>query len=176
MNTIVLPAVLVLISLAKGDGQAGIGASIGKAFKHALKEPSVFAPLLAVGFVLADIKVPADVISAMNLLGSTTGGVSLFSSGVILQAQRVSWSWSAAVCSIGRVLVVPLLAFVGMTMLHTDAELRRMVVLALALAAGPIQLILAVRYDVNPQENATLLLMSNLLAIPGLAFFIWLTA
>ena len=75
-----------------------------------------------------------------------------------------------------RDLFVPLLVFTGMTMLHTDGELRRMVVLALALAAGPIQLILAVRYDVNPQENATLLLMSNLLAIPGLAFFIWLTA
>jgi hypothetical protein len=48
-------------------------------------------------------------------------------------------------------------------------------VLALGLAAAPMQVILSTRYRTDEQENASVLLYTNLLSIPTLAFFIWVT-
>ena len=135
----------------------------------------VVAPILAIILVLSDVRIPTDAISALKLLGGTVGGVSLFASSVILQAQTVSFSPAASVSAIGRILVVPGLAFVLLTVSGADPELRRMVVLGLGLASAPMQVILAVRYDVHQSENASLLLLSDILCVPSLAFFIWLS-
>jgi hypothetical protein len=50
-----------------------------------------------------------------------------------------------------------------------------MSVLALSLAAAPMQVILSTRYEADEQENAAVLLYTNVLCIPTLALFIWLT-
>lgn len=198
-NVIVLPAVLVMLEASgnsddpgqggkdedkdraegKGKGKEGGGQPLGRmirdAVARAFAQPVVYAPVAAILLVLAGIKMPADVLSAMQLLGGTVGGVSLFASGVILQSHSVTLSWPAVASALGRVLVVPGLAYLALTALHADGELRKMVVLALGLASAPMQVILATRYHVHEKENAALLLYSNVLCVPALAFFIWLT-
>jgi len=115
----------------------------------------VLAPLLAIAFVLTDIRLPGVVTNSFKLLGSTVGGISLFASGIILQSQSPQFSLSAAVSTVMRLLAIP--------------------VLALGLAAAPMQVILSSRYKTDEKENASVLLYSNVLSIPSLAFLIWLT-
>jgi malonate transporter len=180
-NIIILPTTLVLLSFAqvRGDGSGGdwhsTGDGITTALKGSLLQPVVLSPLLAIALVLLNVRMPGVVSSSFSLLGSTVGGISLFASGVILQSQSLTVSLPAAVSSVARVLVIPGLTFAVLMQLGVSGDELKMAVLALGLAAAPMQVILSTRYRTDEQENASVLLYTNVLCIPTLAFFIWLT-
>jgi malonate transporter and related proteins len=180
-NIIILPTTLVLLSFAqvRGDGSGGdwhsTGDGITTALKGSLLQPVVLSPLLAIALVLLNVRMPGVVSSSFSLLGSTVGGISLFASGVILQSQSLTVSLPAAVSSVARLLVIPGLTFAVLMQLGVSGDELKMAVLALGLAAAPMQVILSTRYRTDEQENASVLLYTNVLCIPTLVFFIWLT-
>jgi malonate transporter and related proteins len=178
-NIIILPTTLVLLSVAQLHGGGGDGdgdwRSIAAALKGSLLQPVVLAPLLAITLVLLNIHVPTTVSSSLRLLGSTVGGISLFASGIILQSQKLVVSRSAAVSAVARLLVIPGLTYATLNWFGVSGDALKMPVLALGLAAAPMQVILSTRYRTDEQENASVLLYTNLLCIPTLAFFIWVT-
>jgi malonate transporter len=180
-NIIILPTTLVLLSFAqvRGDSDGGdrqsTGDGIAAALKGSLLQPVVLSPLLAIVLVLLNIHLPAVVSGSLRLLGSTVGGISLFASGIILQSQRLTISLPAAVSSVARLVIIPGLTYAALTLLGVRGDELKMTVLALGLAAAPMQVILSTRYQTDEQENASLLLYTNVLCIPTLAFFIWLT-
>ena len=180
-NIIILPTTLVLLSFARvgGDGSGGdwhsTGDGITTALKGSLLQPVVLSPLLAIALVLLNVRMPGVVSSSFSLLGSTVGGISLFASGVILQSQSLTVSLPAAVSSVARLLVMPGLTFAVLMQLGVSGDELKMAVLALGLAAAPMQIILSTRYRTDEKENASVLLYTNVLCIPTLAFFIWLT-
>jgi malonate transporter len=179
-NIIILPTTLVLLSFAqvRGDGSGGdwhsTGDGITTALKGSLLQPVVLSPLLAIALVLLNVRMPGVVSSSFSLLGSTVGGISLFASGVILQSQSLTVSLPAAVSSVARLLVIPGVTFAVLMQLGVSGDELKMAVLALGLAAAPMQVILSTRYRTDEQENASVLLYTNVLCIPTLAFFIWL--
>jgi hypothetical protein len=176
-NIIILPTTLVLLSFAQLHGGGGHGdwRSIATTLKGSLLQPVVLSPLLAITLVLLNIHLPTVVSSSLRLLGSTVGGISLFASGIILQSQKLVVSLSAAVSSVARLLVIPGLTYAALNCLGVTGDALKMPVLALGLAAAPMQVILSTRYRTDEQENASVLLYTNLLCIPTLAFFIWVT-
>jgi len=199
-NIVILPLTLVLLSYAKekagatdkagagekagagsakagegGQKEASVAALAMKSLGHAFFQPVVLAPLFAIAFVFTDIHLPASVTNSFKLLGSTVGGISLFASGIILQSQSPRFSLPAAVSTLARLLVIPGLAYLALTAIGQDGDLRKMTVLALGLAAAPMQVILSTRYDCDQEENASVLLYSNVLSVASLAFLIWLT-
>jgi malonate transporter len=184
-NIIILPATLVLLSFGQlgRDGGAGdcngskqsVGDRVATAVKGSLLQPVVLSPLLAIALVLLNIHPSTVVSGSFKLLGSTVGGISLFASGIILQSQKLTVSPPAAISSAARLLVIPGLTYAALTLLGVKGDERKMLVLALGLAAAPMQVILSTRYKTDEQENASVLLYTNVLVIPTLAFFIWLT-
>jgi malonate transporter and related proteins len=184
-NIIILPATLVLLSFdqvssGSGDGKCSgpkrsVGAGIATALNGSLRQPVVLSPLLAIVLVLVDIHLPAVVSSSFKLLGSTVGGISLFASGIILQSQKLTISMPAAISSAARLLIIPGLTYAALSLIGIAGDERKMSVLALSLAAAPMQVILSTRYKTDEQENAAVLLYTNVLCIPTLALFIWLT-
>jgi malonate transporter and related proteins len=184
-NIIILPATLVLLSFdqmsgGSGDGKCrgpkpSVGASITTALKGSLLQPVVLSPLLAIGLVLVNLHLPGVVSSSFKLLGSTVGGISLFASGIILQSQKLAFSMPAAISSAARLLIIPGLTYAALSLIGIAGDERKMSVLALSLASAPMQVILSTRYKTDEQENAAVLLYTNVLCIPTLALFIWLT-
>ena len=187
-NIVILPVTLVLLSYAKEKEQSGFGKPCGggqkeasvaalakKSLRHAFSQPVVLAPLFAVAFVLTNIHLPGVVTGSFKLLGSTVGGISLFASGIILQSQSLRFSLPASISTLARLLVIPGLAYLALTAIGQGGDLRKMTVLALGLAAAPMQVILSTRYECDEEENASVLLYSNVLSIPSLTFLIWLT-
>jgi malonate transporter and related proteins len=181
-NIIILPATLVLLSFAEVRGvdadrcvpMQSVVDSIVTALKGSLLQPVVLSPLLAIVLVLLNIHLPVVVSGSLKLLGSTVGGISLFASGIILQSQKPAVSLPAAISSVARLLVIPGLTYAALILLGVSGDELKMPVLALSLAAAPMQVILSTRYKTNEQENASVLLYTNALCIPTLAFFIWL--
>ena len=124
--------------------------------------------------VLAGVTVPKLTLGSFKLLGSTVGGVALFASGVILQAQEPTLSWPIAISTISRNLLIPGIAFGLLPVFGVDHEVRKISVLALALPAAALQITLAVENNVAEKENASFLLYSNVLSVFTLGLFIWL--
>lgn len=204
INILVVPATLVLLALAKRSQGAGDGSkqqpsgsggqssqtgsqnnqkgakdnlssqSVGKILIEALLSPIVLAPVVALILVLSGVTVPKLIVGATRLLGSTVGGVALFASGVILQAQKPTVSWPIAISTFGRNLLIPGIAFALLTVCGVDHEVRKTAVLALALPAAALQITLAVQNNAHEKENASFLLYSNVLSIFTLGLFIWL--
>ena len=184
-NIVILPATLVLLSFDQVSGGSGnrncngpkdsVRAGITTALKGSLLQPVVLSPLLAIVVVLVNIHLPGVVSSSFKLLGSTVGGISLFASGIILQSQKLTFSMPAAISSTARLLIIPGLTYAALSLIGIAGDERRMSVLALGLAAAPMQVILSTRYQTDEQENAAVLLYTNVLCIPTLALFIWLT-
>ena len=184
-NIVILPATLVLLSFDQVSGGSGNGncsgpkdsvrASVTTALKGSLLQPVVLSPLLAIVVVLVNIHLPGVVSSSFKLLGSTVGGISLFASGIILQSQKLTISMPAAISSAARLLIIPGLTYAALSLIGIAGDERKMSVLALSLAAAPMQVILSTRYKTDEQENAAVLLYTNVLCIPTLALFIWLT-
>ena len=148
--------------------------SLAEVLMGALLSPIVLAPVIALILVLSGVTVPKLIVGSTKLLGSTVGGVALFASGVILQAQKPTLSWPIAVSTFGRNLLIPGIAFGLLTVLGIDHEVRKIAVLALALPAAALQITLAVQNNVAEKENASFLLYSNVLSVFTLGLFIWL--
>ncbi len=199
-NILILPATLVLLAFAQAEGGDNVPASqksgrrpdhdegnrkrsqkrstwstITGALRESLVQPVVLSPLIAIVIVLVDIRLPSVVSSSLKLLGSTVGGISLFASGIILQSQPLTFSVPAAISTACRLLLIPGLAYAAFTLLGVHGDLRKFSVLGFGLAAAPMQVILSTRYGTDERENASVLLYTNVLCIPTLALFIWLT-
>ena len=114
--------------------------------------PIVLAPVLALILVLSGVTVPKLIVASFKLLGSTVGGVALFASGVILQAQRPTLSWPISISTIAKNLLIPGIAFLVLTLLGIDYEVRKIAVLALALPAAALQITLAVENHVHEKK------------------------
>jgi len=119
-----VPVTLVLLSIAAAPAQAkptaaapasarpssgpvSCGLGLGRHLLAAVKEPVVWAPVAALMLVLAGVSVSPVLDSSLKLLGSTTGGVALFASGIILYAQRVTLSWDVIAITAARNVIVP---------------------------------------------------------------------
>ena len=124
----------------------------------ALLQPVVLSPAIAILLVLTGLPMSATLTTSLKLLGSTVGGLSLFASGIILNAQSPKFSLPASVSTLARLILIPGLVDVGLTLAGADTNLRKMSVLALGIPAAPMQVILATRYNTDESENAAFLL------------------
>lgn len=181
MNLIQVPVTIVLLSMSQmkaGDhpkgaaGPAGVGGHVAEA----IKEPVVWAPLAALVLVLVGVHVPDVVHSSLTLLGTATGGVALFASGVVLYAQKVAFTPSVGVAVALRNIAVPLavwglcLAF-GLSAANTESS-----VLSMAIPTASIAVILAVQYRRAEKSMASVLFISTVASAVTMAGFIVLTS
>jgi predicted permease len=149
--------------------------SLGQHVLSAVKEPVVWAPVLALVVILVGAPVPHVLVDAMKLLGSSTTGVALFASGIVLFAQRIAITRFVAGVVAMRNIAAPallwvILAAIGMS--HTDL---RLAVLANALPAPVAAVIFAVQYRQGQREMASVVLFSSVGSLLTLAAFIALT-
>jgi predicted permease len=182
--TLAINLVLVPISLVLLDADAAAGAAgmqkldahvLGTGLLRAVRQPMIWAPILGLIVCLAEFDFPASVERALGLLGASTGGVSIFAAGVILYAQKVTFSRTIGVLTVARNLIVPGIALLCIRLLgRTSAELNEAVI-ALAIPAASLIVILAVRYKIAEREMASVLLYSTVGSILSLSLFIWLT-
>lgn len=184
MNLIQVPVTLMLLSYGLSEASAATSTpdatktqgGFGGHVLHALKEPVVWAPLLALLLIALNVKFPAEIGDSLNLLGRATGGVALFASGIVLFSRKVSVSLPVVLSVAARNLVIPGLMLGGLLLLGSPAELTRESVLTLAIPTASIAVILAVQYQTAEQETASTLFFSTLLSVLTMGLFIWLTS
>jgi malonate transporter and related proteins len=178
MNLVQVPVCLILLSAAatrSGDPKAARPSLLSHVIA-AIREPIVWAPILAIALVISGIRLPKAVGQSMLLLGQATGGVALFASGIMLFARRVSFNWTVAVNAIARNLIVPGIFWAALVLLKLPQAAIREAVVTLAIPTAAMAVILAVQFKTAEQEMASSLLFSTVLSIPTMGAFLFLTA
>jgi malonate transporter len=163
---------LINLQHAAVEGETQPSQSFSETLKQSFLQPVVIAPLVGITLVIFNIHVPGVATHAANLMGVSSAGLSLFASGIILQAQKPKLTIPVSVLSIMRTAVIPGAVLIALWKLGLPRHIQQQAVLALGLPAGTIQVMLAVKYHVNEQENASLLLFSNVASLVTLAIFI----
>ena len=140
----------------------------------ALKQPVVWAPILAFVIMLLDLDIPVVLRQSLVLLGKATGGAALFASGIILYSRHISISFPVGVSTAARNLVMPAAVWGMLVLVGLPPEASQEAVLAMAIPTSSVCVILAVQFQTAEQEMASTLFLSTVLSLPTIGVFIWL--
>jgi malonate transporter and related proteins len=180
INLIVVPITILGLALEK----TSIGTTappttpysvFAKKLLETVKQPIVWAPLLAFVLVLCNVRVPSIADHGLSLLGQATGGVALFASGIMLAAYKIEIDLTALSLVVLKNLVQPALVLAGLRSLGYGAPIVPEAVLTTAIPVMPIVIVLAVQYHVREARASSALFLSVIGSIFTIAVFIALT-
>jgi malonate transporter len=179
INLIVVP--ITILGLALGKTPIG---TTGPPTRHSafteklletVKEPIVWAPLLAFVLVLCNVRIPSIVDHGLSLFGQATSGVALFASGIMLAAYKIRIDWTALSLALLKNIVQPALVLVSLLSLGYGAPIVPEAVLTTAIPVMPIVIVLAVQYHVSEARASSALFLSVIGSIFTMGVFIALT-
>ncbi|MCQ8241211.1 AEC family transporter [Rhizosaccharibacter radicis] len=187
INIVLVPATLLLLAAdpdrddAARDGVAdGIrptpapaGApGLGSHLRHALGEPVVWAPVLALLLVLCGLRMPHALLPNFTLLGQATGGVALFAAGVILFLNRPSLDRAVVASVLARNVLVPCAVWGVALGAGVGQAVLREAVVTMSMPTASMVVILASRVDRGQREASSVLFFSTVLSVATMAVFI----
>src|SRR4029077_3675070 len=179
INLIVVPVTILGLALARTPAAITGSATTHSAFTEKLletvKQPIVWAPVLAFVFVLCNFRVPSIVDHGLSRLGQATSGVALFASGIMLAAYKIQIDRTALSLALLKNIVQPALVLVGLRSLGYGAPIVPEAVLTTAIPSMPIVIVLAVQYHVLEGRASSALFLSVIGSMFTIGFFIALT-
>jgi predicted permease len=179
INLIVVPVTILGLALGRTPAAIAGSATAHSAFTEKLletvKQPIVWAPVLAFVFVLCNVRVPSIVDHGLSLLGQATSGVALFASGIMLAAYKIQIDRTALSLALLKNIVQPALVLVGLRSLGYGAPIVPEAVLTTAIPSMPIVIVLAVQYHVLEGRASSALFLSVIGSMFTIGVFIALT-
>jgi malonate transporter and related proteins len=143
--------------------------------EETVRQPLVWAPVVAFVVVLIDVPVPSLLLDALSLLGHATEGVSLFAAGIVLASNKVTASWPVMLLVLLKNVAEPALILGGLRWLGFGDPLLSEAVLTMAIPVMPIVAMLALQYRVGEALAASSLFFSVIGSVITLAVFILVT-
>jgi malonate transporter len=140
-----------------------------------VKEPIVWAPVLAFVIVLSSLRIPKLIVHSLALLGHASGGVALFACGIVLASGRIKVNRYILSFVFLKNIIQPALVLSGLRWLGYGNPVVNEAVLTTAIPAMPIVLMLALQYRVAQEEAASSVFLSVIGSIVTMGVFIALT-
>ena len=170
------PAALVLLERAQSSAghsstktaQGGNGLLL-KALRNTFIKPVVLAPLAGVAVSLAGWHLPVLLTKSLDIIGSTTAGLALFSTGLVLAAQPFRLDAQAWFGVLLSNIVQPLLAFALVGLLALPRSIAGQAVLLAAIPTGSFGILFGLPYGVKDTSAGTTLVASSALSAVTLA-------
>lgn len=174
VNAITIPIGLWLLNPA-ADGSATAGQKPSNAFVSAIRQPVVWAPVLAVIFVLTGIRIPAELDPSFELIAKANSGVAVFVAGLTLSAQKFVFDKEIWYNTFVKLLLMPgALLLVGL-LVGIEGEKLQMLVMAGALPPAFSGIIIGSRYQTYVRVGTSSLAISTFLFMLSAPFWIWIT-
>src|ERR1700722_1179958 len=189
INLTVVPVTILLLSLdakqqsTQGEAvspdsenlQRGYAVLASMLFKT-VRQPIVWAPVIAFAIVLAGFRIPSLLVNSFTLLGQAAGGVALFASGIILASGRMAISRSVVTLVALKNIVPAALVLVALRFLAYPNPIVSQAVLTTAIPMMPILIMLAMQYQVAQAEAAAEVFLSSVSSVITMGVFIALTS
>lgn len=152
------------------------GSSSLDAVLNAVKQPIVWAPLLAVLFVLVGVKVPDEIDPCFELIAKANAGLAVLVAGLSLSTVRFSFSVEVWFNTLFRLILTPAV-FLGVALLcgmGGDVDKVSMLVLAVALPPAFSGIIIASRYNIYVREGASTTAVATVCFVATCILWVWL--
>jgi malonate transporter len=141
-----------------------------------VKEPIVWAPVLAFVVVLCGVHIPELVIHSLSMLGYASGGVALFASGIVLASGKIKANSFVLILVVLKNIVQPTLILGGLRWFGYRNPILKEAVLTIAIPTMPIVTMLALQYQVAQDEAASAVFLSVIGSVLTMGIFIALTS
>jgi malonate transporter len=165
--------------LQAGSGSASAPESYVSVFTGKLvetvKEPIVWAPVLAFVIVLSGLRIPQLIVHSLALLGHASGGVALFACGVVLASGKIKINRYVSFFVFLKNIIEPALVLGSLRWMGYGNPVVSEAALTTAIPAMPIVLMLALQYRVAQEEAASSVFLSVVGSIVTMGVFIALT-
>ena len=132
----------------------------GSAILDSLKQPVVWAPLLAVLLVLIGIKVPSQVDPTFSLLAQANSSVAVFAAGLTLAAYKFELDWEIAYNTFFKLVFMPGVFLAVGLFFNLSTLVLQMLVLAVALPPAFSGVIISGKYNVYTRQATSSLAVS----------------
>jgi hypothetical protein len=193
INLTVVPITILLLALdstgrdtqenspvvQEGEHSASSRRSYASVFAAKLaetvKEPIVWAPVLAFVIVLSGLRIPQLIVHSLSLLGHASGGVAMFACGIVLASGKIKANWRVLFFVFLKNIIQPALVLGGLRWMGYGNPVVSEAVLTTAIPAMPIVLMLALQYRVAQEEAASSVFLSVMGSIVTMGVFIALT-
>lgn len=167
----VIPVVMALIRKGQSSGSS---AGVLSLVLNTLKQPVVWAPLTGLVLVLVGFKLPALATDSLKLLGDISGGLALFTLGVLLSFLTLKIDREVVVSVLLKNFAMPALV-VGLALLFKlDSTLAKGLVIIAACPAATMGAMLSSQYSVATEKIPSQILASNVSAIVTMAMWIYI--
>jgi hypothetical protein len=193
INLTVVPVTILLLALDSTGRDPQENTLVAKEGKHSassprpyasvfaaklaetLKEPIVWAPVLAFLIVLSGFRIPQLIVHSLSLLGHASGGVALFACGIVLASGKIKINRSVLFFVFLKNIVQPALVLGGLRWIGYGNPIVSEAVLTTAIPAMPIVIMLALQYRIAQAEAASAVFLSVMGSIVTMGVFIALT-
>lgn len=169
VNAICIPIGLLLFNIqdkraAKKAGAVGNTAPQGTsgfdALISAIKQPVVWAPVLATVLVLLDIKFPPVLDPTFELIAKANSGMAVFAAGLMIAANKLEFNFEIAFNTFLKLFIMPAALLAVGLLFKMDALHIQMIVLAGALPPAFSGVIIAGRYSTYMRTGTATLAVS----------------
>jgi malonate transporter and related proteins len=140
-----------------------------------VKEPIVWAPVLAFIIVLTGLHIPQPIVHSLSLLGHASGGVALFACGIVLASGKSKANWYVLFFVFLKNIIQPTLVLGGLRWIGYGNPIVSEAVLTTAIPAMPIVIMFALQYRIAQAEAASAVFISVMGSVVTMAVFIALT-
>jgi malonate transporter len=184
INLTVVPITILLLALdstgaASQEGEPSASKSyaavLASKLVETVKEPIVWAPVLAFIIVLSGVRIPQLIVHSLVLLGHASGGVALFACGIVLASGKIKVNRYVLFFVALKNIMQPALVLCGLRRIGYRNPVVSEAVLTTAIPAMPIVLMFALQYRVAQEEAASSVFLSVMGSVVTMGVFIALT-
>src|SRR6202045_368707 len=162
INLTVVPLTILLLALdttGRDPREPGKDkeylASPATKLAETVKQPIVWAPVLAFIIVLCGLRIPQLLFHSLSLLGGASGGVALFASGIVLASGKIKANSNVFFLVFLKNILQPALVLGGLRWAGYGNPIVSEAVLTTAIPTMPIVIMLALQYRVAQAEAAS---------------------
>jgi malonate transporter len=145
-----------------------------KAFRNTFLKPVVLAPIAGIACAILGWRLPDLATQSLNIVGNTTAGLALFSTGLILAAQPFRLDAEVWVGVALSNVLQPLLALLLVTALGLKHEIAGQAILLSAIPCGSFGILFGLPYGITDTTAGTTLVASSILSAATLSITIFL--
>src|ERR1700676_1208469 len=125
---LVMPIAIILLeieSASASGSKASRQTQVLTGLKTGLQSPLLWAPVFGILLVLAGIHLPKEIASALEMIGSATSGVAVFTVGLTLAAHGFHLSRVVILGALARITVQTSVLFALLHLLHVQGPFAR---------------------------------------------------
>jgi malonate transporter len=182
INLTVVPLTILLLTL-DATGSTSLAAkdkehlaALTTKLAETVKQPIVWAPILAFIVVLSGLHIPQLIVHSLSLLGSASGGVALFASGIVLASGKMKANSHVWFLVFLKNILQPALVLGGLRWAGYGESIVSEAVLTTAIPTMPIVIMFALQYRVAQAEAASAVFLSVIGSVVTMGVFIALTS